>query len=834
MTTSRQFVVLAASVLLVSSSVQAAIPGDVNANGTVDVSDLQCTVLTSVKPVAPACLYKAGAADINCDGHTDVVDVQIMVQMVMKYPLSGLGTDKDTDQDGIHNACDNCPAVPNVDQIDTDGDGKGDACDPPDVPVCGNKKIEGLETCDDGNLVNGDGCSSVCAIELGFNVGDLAITEIMKDPRWTDDLYGEWFEVRNATAGTVNLKGFTIFSGGTEQYVIPVDVLVTTMDHVVLGIESSMSINGGVVVDVEYVGITLSNATDVVMLVAPNSTIVDEVNYNNTIWPSATGRSMSLDAGHYFASQNDAPANWCNGIMTLMGGDYGSPGYSNMFCPQGVVCGNTIKETGESCDDGGNVPGDGCDAWCQIEINPLCGNLMLEPGEQCDDGNLTALDGCSPTCQIETSVCGNKILEYTEQCDDGNLVSGDGCSSTCKIELICGNGIIQGNEECDDGNLTAGDGCSPQCKIETGPRCGDGVLDNGEQCDDGCLKGKPLVCEVGIDDADGCSATCKVEILPNVCGNGVLEPGVGELCDDGCLLGIANVCEPGVDDADGLCTYDCKWPGCAICQPPCCGDGTLQSGEECDDCNTSNDDTCTSACKKIIVPVGFSGSVSVTNYTIKPTDKLYIIGYQQSVTNPKNYIGTIPLQAGVFGPNLVLPYAYQILGDPAQYWVSAVIDVNGDHPGTADVPWGFEDLAAFTPTLPITVGAQQMLTGVNIAINGATGTVSGRISISPSWTNPGANDALEIVMSTTAPPDITAVGYKKVKPVSFPYDYTITTQPGSFYLVAYYDKGDNTALGSYTSGDGRGGNGGWYTAKKVDVTAGGNTTGKNFTVYVQP
>lgn len=32
-------------------------------------------------------------------------------------------------------------------------------------PVCGNATLEGDETCDDGNLVNGDGCDTSCAIE---------------------------------------------------------------------------------------------------------------------------------------------------------------------------------------------------------------------------------------------------------------------------------------------------------------------------------------------------------------------------------------------------------------------------------------------------------------------------------------------------------------------------------------------------------------------------------------------------------------------------------------------------------------------------------------------
>jgi len=43
-----------------------------------------------------------------------------------------LNTATDTDGDGIPDSRDNCPTVPNPDQLDTDGDGLGNACDDDD------------------------------------------------------------------------------------------------------------------------------------------------------------------------------------------------------------------------------------------------------------------------------------------------------------------------------------------------------------------------------------------------------------------------------------------------------------------------------------------------------------------------------------------------------------------------------------------------------------------------------------------------------------------------------------------------------------------------------
>ena len=147
----------------------------------------------------------------------------------------------------------------------------------------------------------------------------------------------------------------------------------------------------------------------------------------------------------------------------------------------GTSCGNGLLESGEECDDGNNINGDGCSFDCKTESpEPFCGdgNLDIQSGEECDDGNNLSGDGCSFDCKIEPPepFCGdgNLDLEIGEECDDGNNINGDGCSSDCKIESpepFCGDGNIdiQSGEECDDGNNLNGDGCDSNCKIESLP-----------------------------------------------------------------------------------------------------------------------------------------------------------------------------------------------------------------------------------------------------------------------------------------------------------------------------------------------------------------------------
>jgi cysteine-rich repeat protein len=175
------------------------------------------------------------------------------------------------------------------------------------------------------------------------------------------------------------------------------------------------------------------------------------------------------------------------------GSNAGQPNECREDC---TFCGDDILDAGEECDDGNNLDGDGCSAFCEDE--PFCGDgiLQVELGETCEPPGSNA--GQPNECRGDCTFCGDGNLDAGEECDDGNNLDGDGCSAFCAIEPFCGDGVLNlPGETCDPPGSNAGqpNECRADCTF-----CGDGVLDTGEQCDDG-----------NNVDGDGCSATCEEE-----------------------------------------------------------------------------------------------------------------------------------------------------------------------------------------------------------------------------------------------------------------------------------------------------------------------------------
>ena len=280
----------------------------------------------------------------------------------------------------------------------------GDGCDSNCTPTaCGNGIPTAGEACDDGNGVDGDGCDSNCtATACGNGI---------------------------PTAGEVCDDGNLVSGDGCDENCTPTEC-------------------GN--------GVKTGNEQ------CDDGNLTDGDGCDSNCTSTACGNGVQT-TGEECDDGNAVNGDGCDTNCTT------------------TRCGNGVPTTGEECDDGNATNGDGCDTNC---TTTRCGNGVVGPGEACDDGNHENGDGCDNNCT--TSGCGNGIVTAPEQCDDGNTNNGDSCEADCTLPK-CGNGIVDVSlgEQCDDGNLTDGDGCSPTCQLHE--ICTD-LIDNDNDgridCDD--------------------------------------------------------------------------------------------------------------------------------------------------------------------------------------------------------------------------------------------------------------------------------------------------------------------------------------------------------------
>jgi len=293
--------------------------------------------------------------------------------------------------------------------------------------------------------------------------------------------------------------------------------------------------------------------------------------------------------------QHDPVENLCDDENPCTTGDHCDDGMckgaAGLTCDDDNVCTTDYCDPAIGCvhnlnnapctDDNICTVGDHCE-------NGMCTSSGLLP---CDDGNPCTDDGCTPE-----QGCG--FLPNVALCDDENA---------CTVDEHCMAGICISDSmtDCDDDNVCTADSCVPATGCEHSPV--DGACDDDDACTTAdhcqagtCTGGPPLVCDDGnvctmdsCDPDDGCMAE-------------PVQDGAG--CDDGnactltdtCLAGAcvgANV--PDCDDSD-KCTADSCNPAAGCVHDaitPCCGNGSKEAGEQCDDGNNNDGDGCSAQCQ---------------------------------------------------------------------------------------------------------------------------------------------------------------------------------------------------------------------------------------------
>ncbi len=255
------------------------------------------------------------------------------------------------------------------------------------VPVCGDGVVGGTEACDDGNNTSGDGCTSACAKETGY---DCAGSPSVCTPHCGDHL-----KVGNEQCDDGNAVET---DGCTSQ--CKTGVVCTLATH---------AMGTGFAVDpatghcyVEFADNTNYGGADIAcrqegghlatISTAGEQAAIASVQGTDSPWIGATDDPINT-TDNIFLWVTQEPFGYTN-FATGEPDDDASTGGNGNCLHATAGGGGTWGDTNCSLDTFvvGRV--------CEIEPVP-CGDGVQELGETCDDHNTTAGDGCSATCQIE-------------------------------------------------------------------------------------------------------------------------------------------------------------------------------------------------------------------------------------------------------------------------------------------------------------------------------------------------------------------------------------------------------------------------------------------------
>ncbi len=446
---------------------------------------------------------------------------------------------------------------------------------PDDCPVstptgtCGDGNIEGDEECDDGDTSSGDGCSSLCIIEYGWECSGEPSTCWRSCGDGNQDS-GEECDDGNTASGdgcssSCTVEDPYICVGWPSVCTIPTTCSIKTVYW------SETEVQEGKTAHINIETSNCDNGEVIMLTVKEDDPVGDDDVLNN---PSNVQVSSNRAAATWTAEYQDD---------TKFGDDGGDPEY---YVEAEIISnGNTGKSNLPTltvteinfCDNIHECEDYSTQEECELDDCTIAERTMtncgfeIDPITRCYFANDCSCkwDSVQGICEsfrddsIDCGGCGNGVFDFgTEECDDGNRVSGDGCSENCELEIIPSPPCPEGTTLCSDGT------CSLNCWFtDDGPA----VCNNDTVCDadEGCT----------CRDCDGKLDNCEAGLLCSI--------NDGACCDS---------------ISDGYCH-----PYCAYIDPDCegqdiCGNGFRGFGEECDDGNTLNGDGCSSICEYEIFP----------------------------------------------------------------------------------------------------------------------------------------------------------------------------------------------------------------------------------------
>ena len=482
---------------------------------------------------------------------------------------------------------------------------------------CGDGVVETTEICDDGNIMDGDGCAANCLSRevCGDRVLNVAAGELCDDGN-TD----------GGDGCSSDCRSVEVCGNGTRDVTEVCDDGNTVPGDGCSGNCKSTEVCGNGIVDInekcDDANVPGGCNDDCQGGQGCGDGAIDKDANNIPIEECDDGNGDATDdcnlchltfCGDGIRQVSGSHLEQCDGNNNGTGGE--TPACNIDCTPIDCGDGKINNAAGEQCDDKNTVDTDACKNDCRLNV---CGDgVEGGPNEACDTA------GSSPTCNADCTLpsCGDGFVNTAdgEECDPGGgsmPMSTATCDANCTVP-VCGDGTtnMAAGEQCDDMNSIDTDDCLSDCTAAT---CGDGTVDiatgpKHEVCDDG-NQTTEAACPYGTQSCTVCRDDCGALLsrTGNTCGDGNTASGF-EMCDDGNRITEAN------------CAYGT--PTCMVCAGDCqsqvartglfCGDGLPAAGEACDDHNSMTCGSCDAGCNMITsaAATGYIVSVSGQEYS---------------------------------------------------------------------------------------------------------------------------------------------------------------------------------------------------------------------------